>query len=86
MERKEFIERCNTIFNNWCAEKFQSQVENLLNTGAIDLDSVEPNYRDCYPVVAAILQNVVDDCLNGSNSVVVRKKAKKEMNNYRKFI
>ena len=86
MERKEFIEKCNTIFNNWCAEKFQSQVEKLLNTGAIDLDSVEPNYRDCYPVVAAILQNVVDDCLNGSKIDTVRKKAKREMNNYLNFL
>lgn len=63
MEKQEFIERCTTIFNNWCVDKFQEQVEHILNSGAIDLDSVEPNYADCYPVVAAILDSVVSDCI-----------------------
>lgn len=84
MERKEFIERCTTIFNDLCADRFQRQVERLIIYRAIDLDSADP--LDCYPVVAAILQNVVDDCLNGSKIDTVRKKAKRKMNNYRKLI
>lgn len=86
MERKEFIEKCNTIFNNWCAEKFQSNVEKILDSGAIDLDSIEPNYADCYPFVAAILQNVVSDCINGSAYHKNRRRAKRKMNNYLNYL
>ena len=86
MERKEFIERCNTIFNNWCAKDFQKDVEKILDSGAIDLDSVEPNYADCYPVVAAILYKTVDRCINGSVYPEKRRKANKKMHNYLCFI
>lgn len=86
MERQEFIERCNYIFKMWCADDFQKNVEKLLASGAIDLENVDDSYKDCYPVVAAILERVVDECVNGSSYEKTRKEQKKAMNNYLKFI
>lgn len=86
MERKEFIERCKTIFNNWCTENFQSNVEKIIDSGALNLDSVEPNYADCYPVIAAILQDVVRDCINGSSCSENRRRSKRKMNKYLAYL
>ena len=87
MKRQEFIDRCNTIFSNWCANNFQEQVEKLLDSGAINIKNAEPNsYKDCYPVIAAILESVVVECINGSSYEKTRKEQRKAMKKYLKFI
>jgi hypothetical protein len=84
MERQEFINRCHVISKDWL--QFDKRLEMLLDSGAIDLNKVEPNYFDCYPVVAAILERTVIQCIYGSSSDGVNRRQKRKMNNYLKFI
>lgn len=84
MERQEFIDRCNDIFKNWI--QFDTRLNKLLDIGAIDLNNVEPNYYDCYPVVAAILERCARECINGSVYEDRRRRQKRQMNNYLNLI
>lgn len=84
MERQEFVKRCHDIFEDW--PQFERQLNKLLDIGAIDLNKVESNYLDCYPVVAAILERTVRECIYGSSSDAVNRRQKRKMNNYLKFI
>ena len=87
MKRQEFIDRCNTIFNNWCTNNFQEQVEKLIDSEAINIKYTEPNsYKDCYPVIAAILESVVNNCINGSSYEKTRREQRKAMKKYLKSI
>lgn len=84
MERQEFIKRCHDIFEDW--PQFEERLNKLLKSGAIDLEKVAPNYMDCYPVVAAILERTVNECIYGSCYDAVNRQQKRKMNKYLKII
>lgn len=84
MEKQEFIQRCHDIFEGW--PRFEKRLNKLLDSGAIDLEEIEPNYKDCYPVVAAILERTVNECIYGSSSDAENRRMKRKMNEYLKLI
>ena len=67
MSREEFIKRAKTIKADWLDKYFCENIEKILDSGVINLKKVEPNYHDVYPAVAAILEEVVSECIYGGS-------------------
>ena len=86
MTEKRFKELCNDLLKCMVISNFEYDVDTLLKSGAIDLDSLNDYYRDIYPVVAAILEKYVRHCINGSAYEKERARAKKAMKQYMHFI
>jgi hypothetical protein len=84
MKREDFKKRCHDIFEDW--PQFEKELDMLLDSGAVDYENAQDSYRDCYPVVAAILERCVRRCIYGSAYETIRREAKRKMNNYLKFI
>lgn len=66
MTREEFIKRAMDVKNNWLDANFEKNLNKILDAGLIDLEKIPDNYRPIYPAVAAILENVADNCIYGS--------------------
>lgn len=86
MTEKRFKELCNNLLKSMVISNFEYDVDKLLKSGAIDLDSLCNNYKDIYPVVAAILERYARHCINGSAYEKERARAKKTMKKYMQFI
>ena len=86
MTEKRFKELCNNLLKCMVISNFEYDVDTLLKSGAIDLDSLSNNYKDIYPVVAAILERYVRHCINGSAYEKERARARKTMKQYMAYI
>lgn len=84
MEREDFKKRCKDIFEDW--PQFEQELDKLLDSGAVDFEHAEESYKECYPVVAAILERCVRRCIYGSAYEERRREAKRQMNKYLCFI
>lgn len=67
-------------------KEWQEYANKTLASGCIDLDAMEDNYRDIYPVAAAILHCYMDRHLKGSMYDRIRRKAARDEKNIYKFI
>ena len=83
MEKKEFIERCHYVCNNWLVDELDKYIEKALASGCIDLNKVPPHYGAVYPLMAAIFEDVADKCIYGNSEW---RMLKREANNIKRFI
>lgn len=87
MTREEFIEKCNHIVRNYRnVEEFNKCINQILDSGSIDLDKVPQNYTPAFWVVGALFQRSTDNCVNGSVFEEKRRKDRRESKNIAKFI
>ena len=55
MTREEFIEKCNHVVRNYRnVEEFNKCINQILDSGCIDLDNVQQDYTPAFWVVGAL--------------------------------
>lgn len=87
MTREEFIKKCNYVVCNYRnIEEFNKCINQILDSGCIDLDKVPQDYTPAYWVVGAMLTRTANQCLNGSVYDERNRKARKEAKNIAYFI
>ena len=87
MTREKFIEKCNDVVRNYRnAENFNKCINQILDSGCIDLDNVQQDYTPAYWGIGALLTRTANQCLNGSVYDERRRKARKEAKNIACFI
>ena len=87
MTKEEFIMKCNDIIREYRdPEKFDKCINEILESGCINLDKVPQNYIPAYWVVGAMLTHTANQCINGSVYDERRRKARKEAKNIAYFI
>ena len=55
--------------------RFEQYVNCVVNENIVDIENLDPNYRDIYPVIASICDKVSMECVRG-RIPLVRKKNK----------
>lgn len=80
--RKKIKERAMWIFKNWLADDYEKNVDKILDSGLVDLDNIEDNFKDAYPIFAAIAQKAVNQALNGSSYEETRRRQKRMAKKY----
>lgn len=87
MTREEFIEKCNHVVRNYRnVEEFNKCINQILDSGCIDLDNVQQDYTPAFWVCSALFQRSADQCVNGSICEEKRRKDRRESKNIAKFI
>ena len=87
MKKEEFISKCHDIlgkFNN--PELLDECLDEILQSGCIDLDKCPQNYIPAYWVMGALFERAANQCIKGSIDDRTRRQARKEANNIKRFI
>ena len=82
-EQEKILERCKDVFQTWVARDFESDCTKIIEKN--NVQNVNDNYLDAYPIVAAILMDNAADALNSSFSDTVRRKQKRLAHKYMKY-
>ena len=75
MTKEEFISRCYDMKRSIIDRRFEQYVNCVVNENIVDIENLDPNYRDIYPVIASICDKVSMECVRG-RIPLVRKKNK----------
>lgn len=87
MEKEELIKKCHDILRRFnTPELFDRCIDEILQSGCIDLNNCPQNYIPAYWVMGALFERAANQCLNGSVYDRERRKARKEANNIKCFI
>lgn len=87
MTREEFIEKCNHVVRNYRnVEEFNKCINQILDSGCIDLDKVPQDYTPAFWAVGAMFQRSADQCIYGSAYEECRRRDRREAKNIAKFI
>lgn len=74
------------VKQNWLDSDFEENLDRILDSGLVNYENSDDNYRPAYPIVAAILERCVDSCLYGSSYEKTRREAKRLKNKYKPFV
>jgi hypothetical protein len=84
MTKEDFIKKCLDCIPT---EKWvQSRIESVLYNRHINLDNVPNDYRAVYPLMAAILERVASDMINGGSDKQTNAKQNRLKNRLKKAI
>lgn len=75
MTKEEFIKRCYAIKRSHLDRRFEQYIKCIIDEKIVDIENLDPNYRDIYPVIASICDKVSMECVSG-RIPLVRKKNK----------
>ena len=83
MTKKEYVKKAMSL----CPTRkyWREMVEKAILAGCIDIKGAE-NYREVYPLAAAIAERLADNFLNGSLDSATCRKIRREASNIRCFI
>lgn len=84
MTKEEFIRRANEIKESWVDSRFEKYLNYIVDDGIVDLEKVPENYKAVYPAIAAYLEKVAFECINGAAYEKDRVRERKEANNIKK--
>ena len=87
MTREEFIEKCNHVVRNYRnVEEFNKCINQILDSGCIDLEKCPNNYIPIYWGMGALFKRAMSQCLDGSVDKKTKRIAHKEAKNIACFI
>ena len=81
--KEDFINHYKSLKEN-IIESMDKALERAIGNGCIDLDKAIGNYADVYPLMGAVLQREVSNCLGEFISKEMHREMKRKANAYRK--
>lgn len=82
-EQEKILERCKDIFQNWLVRDFEKDCRSIIEK--YNVQNVYDNYRDAYPIFAAILMDNAADALFGSLNEETIRQQKRAAHKYMKY-
>lgn len=86
ISREELRKRVQSIKQSWLDEDFEEQVDRILDSGAVDFENSEQNYKPAYPIVAAILERCAYHCIYGGSYEDVNRRQNRLKNKYKQLL
>lgn len=80
--KENYTKRYNDVKQS-VIDAMDKALERALGNGALNLDSMADNYRDVFPLIAAVLQRETAHCLEGSSYESTRRAQKRQATKYR---
>lgn len=82
-EQEKILERCNDIFQNWVVKDFEKECRTIIED--YNVQNVNDNYLDAYPIFAAVLMNNAADAILGSHDEETINKQRRAAHKYMKY-
>ena len=83
--REELRRKVLEIKEGWLDLHFEENVDAILDSGQVNFEKSDPNYRPAYPIVAAILERCMSSCLYGSSYEETKREAVRLKNKYKPY-
>lgn len=80
--KEDFIERYNNV-KNGVIEAMEMALERAIGNECIDFDKGFDDYKDVYPLIGAVLQKELHNCLEGSSYESTIRQQKRQATTYR---
>lgn len=80
--KENFIKRYNAVKED-VIKGMEKALEKAIGNNAIDLENMEDNFQDVYPLIGAVLQREIHHCLEGNSYEWRNRQAKKMARKYR---
>ncbi len=75
--------RCNIVLNGWVTNDFSKCCSDIIEQH--NIKDVHGNYRDAYPIVAAVLLDAATQMLNGSSYLSTNHEQKRLAHKFMKY-
>lgn len=85
MDKEELKRLCHVIANPLYGDRLDDAVEKILQRNCVDLDDVDEKVLPS-AIMAALFEDMMKCCLNGSLNIGTRKAIKKEYKNIKNFV
>ena len=84
--KEELRQRVLMIKKGWLDDDFEESLDAILESGYVDYEKSEQNYKPAYPILAAILERCTERCLYGSSYESTRREAVRLKNKYKRNV
>lgn len=80
--KENYIKRYNAVKQS-VIDAMEQALERAIGNNALDLDNMDDNYLDVYPLIGAVLQRQTAEILEGSSYESTRRQQKRQAAKYR---
>ena len=82
-EQLRILNRCNIIYEEWLHKDFNAECVRIIQN--YDVKEVHQNYRDAYPIVAAVILDVASQIFSGNSYERVKREQKRLAHKFMKY-
>lgn len=79
--KENFVKRYNDIKDS-VITAMEAALERAIGNRVLDLDNMDDNYADVYPLIGAVLQKEINNVLEGSSYESVKRSQKRQCRAY----